>query len=897
MHQKNISAVRCASLTMDFSSDISPSCGENDKIIKEVVMRRFHLWTMTFILVSAFVPLKAQEGLIKAFRLEPNPITLKRLAKPGTPFDKVGRRFAILADESGSFEAWAYPLKLIRNFTFSFLVGSSTRPIQGKDIVRYITVAPEATILTYTYQSFTVKAIYIAPIEEPGAIILLCVDSNLPLTIVCGFLPVLQPMWPAGLGGQFAVWNEEQNAYIISESKGQNHGIIGSPAALGISYTPAHMLSDVPNEFNIEIPDPNKVKNKYIPIIIAGGKGKREQVLNVYTKLKNDPEKYYRDNLAHYQSLRTNTLQVKTPYPKLNLAYEWAKVAYDNLMVDNPDLGKGLIAGLGASGTSGRPGFGWFFGGDAYINSFSLLSLGSHESARDALIFTQKWQRKDGKMPHELSQAAAYIDWWNDYHYGYIHGDTTPYYIAAVYEYVKKTGDTEFVKKSWESLKRAFDWCMSTDVDNDGLMNNRQAGLGALEYGALTGIETDIYLSGVWLRAAYAMQHLAQLAGDKAAASKAGDLFKKAQRTFDKKFWDEENQFYAYAFNSEGATVKEISPWNAIGLMWNLGSEERSLHSLEKISSAELTTDWGTRSISIKSKYFQPLNYNYGAVWPFLTSWVTAALYRHHMPLQGYSLLMSTAAHTYDNSLGCITEVFSGTNNIWPQEAVPHQGFSTAGVVLPLIRGLLGLEGDALNRSLIFSPHFPADWKQVSIENYRVGQANFTFEYERGKDKINAKVHSESAQGYTLRFSPALGIGTRILSLHVNGEPVAFEAKERAQVVQVESEISVQEDPLFIEMTFIPTVEILPFVPKSRIGDSNKGLKIISLKNESSKLILLVEGLCNETYHMKVTMPQRMAKVEGADVKEDELLFTMPEGKLGNFVSKKIAIYLQQKNK
>jgi hypothetical protein len=877
-----------------FSSDISPSCGEKDMIIKEVAMRRCVLWIMTSILIFGFAPLKAQEGLIQAFRLEANPITLKRLAKPGTPFDKVGRKFAILSDESGSFEAWAYPLKLFRNFTFSFLVGSSTRPIQGKDIVRYISVAPEATTLTYTYQSFTVKAIYITPIEEPGAIILVEVDSNLPLTIVCGFLPVLQPMWPAGLGGQFAYWSEEQNAYIISESKGQNHGIVGSPAAQGISYTPAHMLSDVPNEFNIEIPDPNKLKDKYIPIIMAGGKGKREQVLNVYAKLKNNPEKYYRDNLDHYQSLRTNSLRVKTPHPKLNLAYEWAKVTYDNLMVDNPDLGKGMVAGLGASGTSGRPGFGWFFGGDTYINSFSLLSLGAHDFTRDALAFTQKWQRKDGKMPHELSQAAAYIDWWNDYHYGYIHGDTTPYYIAAVYDYVKKTGDTELVKKSWESLKLAFDWCLSTDVDNDGLMNNRQAGLGALEYGALTGIETDVYLAAVWLRAAFSMQHLAQIAGDKAAALEAGDLFKKAQRTFDEKFWDEETQFYAYAFNNEGATVKETSPWNAIGLMWNLGNEDRSLRSLEKLSSAELTTDWGIRSISVKSKYFQPLNYNYGAVWPFLTSWVTAALYRHHMPLQGYSLLMSTAQHTYEHALGCITEVFSGSNNIWPQEAVSHQGFSTAGVILPLVRGLLGLEGDALNRSLIFSPHFPADWKQVSIENYRVGQANFTFEYERGKDKIVVKVHPENAQGYTLRFAPALGIGTRIQSLHMDGRSVEFETKERAQVVQAESEIPVQEDPLSIEMTFIPSVEILPFVPKSHIGDKNKGLKIISLNKENFKLILEVEGLTNRTYKVQVTQPGLIAKVEGAELKGDGLVPTMPDGKFGDFISHRIVLYLKE---
>jgi len=853
-----------------------------------------------YALLSAFIgiflgslPLNAQEGTIPAFELELNPITLNRLAKPGSPFDKVGRKFAILADESGSFEAWAYPLKILRNFTFSFYVGSSTRPIKGKDIVRYITVSPEATTLTYTYQSFTVDATFITPVEEPGAIILLEVDSTHPLTIVCGFLPVLQPMWPAGLGGQFAYWDGKQKAYIISESKGQNHGFIGSPAAQGLSYTPAHMLSDAPNEFKILVADPQMFRDKFIPLFMAGGKGSRENVQKVYQRLQSDPEKYYRQNHSHYKNLRENTLKVETPNKKLDLAFEWAKVAFDNLLVENPDLGKGLVAGLGASGTSGRPGFGWFFGGDAYINSLSLLSYGAHVSARDALAFTQKWQRKDGKMAHELSQAAGYIDWWSDYHYGYIHGDTTPYYIAAMYDYAKISGDASFIKKSWDSLKNAYEWCLSTDANRDGLMDNKKAGLGALEYGALTGIETDIYLAAVWVRAVYAMQHLAKIAGENKYAAQAAEQFKKAEQAFDQKFWDAENNFYAYAFNTEGRTVKEVSPWNAVGVMWELGTDERSLRSLERLCSSELTTDWGIRSISINSKYFQPLNYNYGAVWPFLTSWVTSALYKHHMPQQGYSLLMSTANHTFENALGCVTEVFSGTNNVWPQEAVSHQGFSTAGVVLPFVRGLLGLEGNALEKSLTFSPHFPANWKHVSIKEYLVGRTKFSFDYERKPDRISLEVHTINAEGYKILFAPALGVGTEFTSSTVDGKSAEIKTHVKAQVAQAMIEIPVRDGTMKLDLGFVPTVEILPVVPETKVGEGNKGLKIISIKKEASKLVIQVEGLVHRSYVLGITNPELITKVEGATLKDDHLMFTLPSGKPGQFTSHCIIIHMR----
>jgi glycogen debranching enzyme len=857
-------------------------------------MKKYILVLTLTAILTGITALGAQEGTTQLFQFEHNPITLKRLAMPGTPFDKVGRKFAVLADESGSFEAWAYPLKIFRNFSFSFFVGSLSQPILGKDIVRYISVTPEATTLTYTYQSFTVKTTFITPIDEPGAIILIHVDSNLPMTIVCGFLPVLQPMWPAGLGGQFAYWDDEQKAYIISESKGQNHGFIGSPAASGLSYTPAHMLSDIPNEFMIEISDPDAVREKFIPIYMAGGKGSRKDIQSVYQKLRSDPEKYYRQNHAYYKNLRENTLTVETPNKKLDLAFEWAKVAFDNLLVENPDLGKGLVAGLGASGTSGRPGFGWFFGGDAYINSFSLLSYGAHKTVRDILAFTQKWQRKDGKMAHELSQAEGYIDWWNDYQYGYIHGDTTPYYITAMYDYAKMTGDVQFIRKSWESLKRAYDWCLSTDANKDGLMDNKKAGLGALEYGALTGIETDIYMAAVWVRAVYGMQYLAEMAGDHLYAKEAAAHFERAVQAFDLKFWDEQNQFYAYAFNTDGEKVNEISPWNALGMMWKLGTEERSRSSLRRLCSAELSTDWGIRSISLNSEYFQPLNYNYGAVWPFLTSWVTTALYKHHMPLQGYSLLMSTANHTFDHALGCVTEVFSGTNNVWPQEAVAHQGFSSAGVVLPLVRGLLGLDGNAPERSMTFSPHFPADWTHVSIQNYAVGQAAFSFDYHRRANKITVDVHTKNAAGYTILFAPAMGIGTRIESLSADGKPVDFKTSEKSQTVLAEAEIPVDDGgTMQIELDYVPTVEILPSVHEVLVGDGSKCLKITSVEKDDSKLIIHVEGLAYRTYELGITHSEKIAQVEGGSCASKNILLTMPSGPMGQFVSYTVLLHLE----
>lgn len=847
-------------------------------------IRRSAVLVLGFFLLAA--GLRAGTGLIPRFAFEPSDLTLRRPAQPATYFDKVGRKFAVLGAESGSFEAWAYPLKLFRNCELSFFIGSSTQPILARDIVRYIDASPEATTLTYVFQSFVVRATYVASVTEPGAVILLAVDATEPLTIVCSFLPVLQPMWPAGLGGQYAVWDDAVKAYLISEPTRKNHGYLGSPAASGISYTPAHMLSDTPNQFKIVIDRPAEAKPSFIPIVMAGGKGPRDDVKKVYERLAADPGAVYREALGHYRELRARTLRIETPVPEIDLAFEWAKVAYDNLFVDNPDLGFGMVAGLGTSGTGGRPGFGWFFGGDAFLNSFSLVGYGAWAEVKAALLFTQKWQREDGKMAHELSQAAAYLKWFADYPYAYIHGDTTPFYLAACLDYYRWSGDLDFVKQSWPSIVKAYAWCKSTDADGDGLMDNSKAGLGALEFGALTGIETDIYLSGAWTRAAAAMSELARAVGDKSSEKTAAADFDKARSALNSRFWNEAAGQYAYAFNADGKQVEETTPWSAVPITWGLTEKDKADRTLKRLGSADMTTDWGVRMLSNRSSYYEPLNYNYGAAWPFVTGWVAEAMYERNFLPQAFGLLRAAVRHTFDNGLGFVTELFSGDLNIWPAEGVAHQGFSSHGVALPLVRGLLGLSGDAPAGTVGFSPRFPADWTRVNLENVKVGDSVLDIVYTRGGSQVRAEVRSRGNRPIRMTFAPVFGLGTGIRSAAVNGRDAApvLESKPGGQAVQPSLSAELTGEDVFT-FEIEPAFEIIPPENPTRTGERNRGLRIISFEpTAASGLRMEVEGLAGMLYELKVVRPDLVGPVSGAVLDGGRLSVRIPEGPAGEYV-------------
>lgn len=817
-------------------------------------------------------------GSIPAFPLPASSVTLERLAQPDTYLDKAGRRFALLGTESGQFEAWAWPLKLFRDFRLSFLLGESTTPIESRDIVQRVEAGPAVSTITYVYQSFTVQAHVVTAIDAPGAVILLDVDSHEPLSVVVSFLPTMQPMWPAGLGGQYARWQENLNAYLISESSNGNHAYLGSPAGHGLSYTPAHMLGEAPNQFRIDIPDPSSVRDRFVPIVMAGGKGRRDDVRAAYEQITADPQSLVQTAAAHFDQLLESTLSITTPEPDLDMALEWAKVSYDNLLARNPDFtGTGLMAGLDRAGAGGRPGFGWFFGGDTYLNTLSLNAIGMFDASREAILFMAQFQREDGKMAHEVTQAWKYVDWFGDYPYAYIHADTTPWFIVAVHDYVMATGDRDVLRTLWPRIQKAYAWCLTTDVDGDGLMDNEAAGLGALEFGALTGIRTDVYLGAIWTRALMHLSVLAEDMGDVALAREASSRYASAAGAFEQ-FWSTETRHYAYAFDGNGHVVDEVTPWSSVGVIFGLGSPARRTLTMERISHSDVTTDWGARMLSTRSDLFEPLNYNYGAVWPFITSWVTTAQYATSRPLQGYSSLMSTVQHVTNRSMGHVTEVMSGARHTWPQESVPHQGFATASTVLPTVRGLLGLNYNAATGILTFAPQVPADWDHYELDHFRFGPSTLAVRQNRKKGSETFLLTTGGASGTTILFSPLYPPGTRVYSVRSGTTEIDFETRDEPGGVRVLASLPLADSlRMVVQHSDEPTV-VAP-VWQSPIGSESRGIRVITFERVGEEAVLEVEGVPGQSYFLGLHRADRVRSARQANLVEGGLRIDLPESR------------------
>ena len=802
------------------------------------------------------LPLAAQQGAstIPAFPLGTSPIALTGDARAGQFVSSAGRRGIAMGTEDGRFEVWSWPIKWMHDFQLAFRVPKYAQSIAGRDVARHVTVRPEGVTIEYAYETFTVKQTVFSVLDQPAVVMLLEVDAVRPMEIIASFTPDVHFAWPASLGGQYLTWNAGARAFLFSESRRKVNAFLGSPAITQASDVPAHQLTAAPPQFTIGVGDAAQryteprlgeppggnvnVHVAYIPIVLAGGEMPRDSARALYDRLLQPGalEREWKRRVAHADSILDRQLVITTGDRALDLAAQWAKVNLDDAMVCNPDLGCGLVAGYGLSGgASDRPGFGWFFGGDASINSFAMSAAGQGALVREGTLdFFARYQRADGKITHEVSQGAGKVDWFGAYPYAYYHGDTTPFWILAFGEYWKQTADTATVRRLWGNLKRAYEWSRQCDTDGDGLMENTCAGAGALEVGDLQqGIVSDVYLSGVWVAALARFARMAEAMNEPALAAEARAIRGKALATLEAKFWIPSRGQYAFALLEGGKVNETMTAWPATAMAFDVLDHVRGRQMAERLAASDLMTDWGARPLSATSPLFDPLHYNNGAVWPFVTGWVSAAQFRYGNPAAGLFALRAIANTTFDESRGRNPEVISGRVYKPLDTAVPQQFFATSMVLTPMIRGLLGIDVDAPTMTLNVAPALPIEMHDVAVRNVAVGPVlvDLTLRRSGGKWHLDVIRRSADTSALNVRFAPWPGA-------------------DRAAIVTegtLSSRLALSTADAGWDISTPPR--------PPRIGDRSQALRIVATRAVGSAMLVTMEGRAGAAYRITVREP------------------------------------------
>jgi hypothetical protein len=729
-----------------------------------------------------------------AFSLPSSPIALTRPAQPHLPFTVAGDIGAIFGQADGTFEAWVFPVKIASHFRITAELAGYPIPIELQDYAAAIEVNPERTTITYSHAAFTVKQHMFssrgagrfnvssgpslgAGSDAAGPIVFFEIASTRALTLTIRFTPDMLRMWPApNFGLPSAEWVEVPGStgyYLLHTDNEKVLGAIGIPGA-----TPGVMApyQERPKTYPLELKlpfDPKTQSKRFFPLLMAAGASSTDldaRLLN----LNKDWAAQYRRNAEYYAHFFDRTLTAETPDAAFNLALRWAEISIDQAQVR---LGEetGLVAGYYSSADSARPGFGWFFGRDTLFSLYAVNSYGDHALSRRALEFLLRRQRADGKIMHEFSQTAALVD-WSATPYFYASADSTPLLIMAMWDYVRTSGDADFLRTHWGEVRKAWAFTRAHDSDGDGIYENTE-GTGWVESWPSGMPHQEIYLAALDRQSSTAMAKLATLMSDADLSAKAEAQAVSIGTKIAGEYFDPQHQFYAFSRNADGTLDHTATAFPSVA--WWDGTFElpHSEKMFERWASSEFSTDWGIRDVSHDEAIFDPMSYHQGSVWPLYTGWTALAEYRSGRPGAGYAHLMQNADMTFSQDLGAVTELLSGEFFQPFGRSSSHQLWSSAMVVTPALRGLFGLEADALHHILRVRPQLPASWESATLRNVAVGDARFDLRIRKERGKLLIDATSTGAQPLCLTGGRPDCAATTALTHHLELELPPFEVE------------------------------------------------------------------------------------------------------------------------
>lgn len=641
-------------------------------------------------------------------------VAWEETANPTRYIDAIGRKAAIFGKQDGKFEAWLWPIKVLHGFRLEFKLDSMPEPVRAENYLQSVTVRPESTTLLYVHPSFTVKQILWAGDDRPAIVQWFDVESDRPLEITAKFVPDFKPMWPAAMGGQHSGWLADEKAFTLSDGTEKPTAVIGSPATNANTEFMDHSL--IGGEMLLRIGTrPAEAKKAFYPLVMTLGMNSAEEARATYRDVLANMRPMYEKKVQHWRDFLANTLKIETPDAGLNRALVWAKISIEQGWVCTappsaqvpgqpaPSVPKegfafpgtegcGIVAGYGPAFDGERPGFAWWFGGDGLMATWAMLDYGDFEGALRELRFLKAHQRADGKMMHEMVQSTGIVDWWGQFHFPYMHADTTPMYLYSLGQYAQRRSDHKFLEEFWPSAKLAYQYCVSTLDPADGMMDNTKSGLGAIEVGVLKAkVTKDIYVQGFWMGGLRAMNLLAQAMNDTALAKDASERLSKASASLQQNWWDPEGKTFAFGVNAEGKRAEISGNWPAalLSVGGGTGDPAKDADAVKRFARPDLATDWGSRWVSNQSPLYDPLSYNNGTAWPFATGLVAWAQFTNGQPLAGYQTIMSLVHLTGAQVPGGMPEHMAGNRNEPGARSVPRQLFSSWSLITPVVRGML----------------------------------------------------------------------------------------------------------------------------------------------------------------------------------------------------------------
>ena len=449
----------------------------------------------------------------------------------------------------------------------------------------------------------------------------------------------------------------------------------------------------------------------------------------------------------------------------------------------------GMPDRAGTAIAAGVPWFAALFGRDSLLSSYETLIL-NPGLARGTLLVLASYQGLEncnerdetpGKILHE--RRSGEMTATNEIPFGRSYGsvDATPLFLILAHEYLRWTGDKALLHELKEALIAATRWILEHgDLDGDGLIEYcRQNPKGLLNQGWKDSGDAYrhshgqiakapmalVEVQGYAVRALAAASELLKLLNEEELGMYAMKRSNEIRTLLESQFWLQDRDYYAMALDRDKMPLR-VDGSNPGHLLFSRAiSTQRASQVANRLLSDSLFSGWGIRTLSSAERYFNPMSYHCGSVWPHDNAMIGYGMARYGFHQQSSTIFQSlydAALHFRDYRL---PELFCGVERLAKSEPV-HYPVScspqawAAGAPFLLMTGLLGLRPSAgMDELAIVDPYLPPFLGRLRLDNLRVGSSRLSLEFQREKERTYCNV--ADIEGGTLKISIVFASASR----------------------------------------------------------------------------------------------------------------------------------------
>ena len=687
---------------------------------------------------------------------------------------------------------WLHPIKLIDGFW-----AAVTDVVSNKQIA----LSKAAEFVNYPYgnrfkygpvlDSLEIERFQFSPDGQPGVIVQYsfknATDRKRLLSFQFSVKTDLRPVWFSEHLGiidarDTVAWSSANDLFVAHDTGNPWFCVWGATPSAGAQPT-AHPTPIITKGAGVTAASSYSVVvgahgTSTLTFVIAGSTTSRAAAVRAYSYLAEHSAALLTKKFTHYASI-IDKAQISIPDQRLEEVYNWTRVNTQWLVRDVPGIGRGLGAGLME--------YPWWFS-DMY-SLHALTVTGDFDLAKQSLRLLQSQSMKangNGRIVHELTTNGAVVNPGNT--------QETAQFITAVGTVVDWTGDLSFAREMYPAMKLGINWLL-TDMDQN--RNLFPEGYGIME---VYGLNAELIDVAVYTQQALeAIAHVADILGEPESAKHYRQTASQLKTRINQDFWIEDEGSYADFYGSRAQAISAAK--GAITQIGLKGSDKLTPRDKQLIGYYEqlgqkfstmpdTTRGWLTNKnwvittpmetgIAPRARATQALDKirreNVGEYGPFLSAVDRGAMMTISTGVQAVS--EANYGRT-DDALWYVDKIVQTFNRTTPgsiSEMMPDYGcftigWTSYGIVIPLIRHIFGIQPDAVNKTVVFDPHLPTGWEDMSIEDLPVGTNTISFSRAKTGKGVEYGIEArDRGWNFVLRGTEVPGA-----KYYLNGRPISF---------------------------------------------------------------------------------------------------------------------------